>query len=322
MADAAPAPVVDATGAILEDDARRAAGLAALRAAMDAAAAAAAAAAPGSAAAWRAPPRSDDRFLLAFLRTAKYDVPKAMARLGKFTAFWYGNPDLINGLCADAVRPYYGDGMMQLLGGSKDALGNTVTVLRMGALDPAKFSPIGAMKLSVYMLAAVFDRDDLQLHGGTYVESMEGFSLSASFALSRTMGAKDQQKMMTLATDTFPMRVRDIYLIHQPWYFTLFWKLVSPFLPRKLTKRLHLLGGDLSALHAAVPPAGLPRDFGGTLDEPLTQFLDDMAAKEAATGMIGGFAFPLAVDDPTGEARRAQAAAAAAAAAAGGGAEQ
>lgn len=253
-------------------------------------------------------PRTDDQFLLPFLRVGKYNTQKAFTRLNNFAHFWYSasKRSLIEGLKASEVRDVYGDGMMQLLTKSKDAHGNLITCLRMGALDPTKFSPLKAMQLSTYMLLMVFHDEDLQLHGTTYVETMEGFSLSNSMKLSKNMDSKEQKEMMSLATDTFPMRIRDIYVIHQPWYFTFFWTLVRPFLKAKLVKRLHLLGNKLDELHKIVKPEDLPHDFGGTLDEPFTAFLDKMEAIEKEKGYIGGFAIPLSVDDPTGEKRRAQ----------------
>ena len=117
---------------------------------------------------------------------------------------------------------------------------------------------------------------------------------------------------MAMGTDTFPMRIRSILLIHQPWYFTMFWSIVRPFLREKLTKRLKLLGKDLAALHAIVPAAVLPAAFGGTVsdaDEPPDWLLSDMRRRQhEGSGMIGGFALPLSVEDPTGEKRRALAA--------------
>lgn len=116
------------------------------------------------------------------------------------------------------------------------------------------------------------------------------------------------RSQMAMGSDTFPMRIRSILLIHQPWYFSMFWALVRPFLKAKLTSRLRLLGGDLAALHALVPPAALPPAFGGTLSdaaEPPDWLLADMRRREReGDGCIGGWALPLSVEDPTGEARR------------------
>jgi len=120
-----------------------------------------------------------------------------------------------------------------------------------------------------------------------------------------------------MMTDTVPIRLRDIWVVKQPWYFSAFWAVVKPFMKKKLTKRVHLLGNDLPALHAAIDPANLPPEFGGTGTMGWDEWIDSAVEQEKKTSMLGGFALPLDVNDPTGEVRRAAAATAAAAGTAG-----
>ena len=96
-----------------------------------------------------------------------------------------------------------------------------------------------------------------------------------------------------------------------------FWAIVKPLLRPKLAKRLFLLGEDFTALRALVPADRLPPSLGGSCaaedgpDRIFARLLD----AERATGMIGGWALPLQVDDPTGARRRTVTAAAVALAA-------
>ena len=203
-----PQAAVDpVTGAIVEDAASRAAGLAALRAAL----AAARAADPSLRL-----PREDDRFLLAFLRARKYRVSKALEVVLSFGRFWYAHEDLVDGLCAKEVRDVWSLGLMGFLPSSRDVHGNTVTVLRMGAFDMARpgfkeaYTARNMMRLSLYILCVLFDSDDMQLHGAAYVETLEGFSLMNMMRLSSLMSSKDQKEMMSVGVDTFPMRIRDM----------------------------------------------------------------------------------------------------------------
>jgi hypothetical protein len=48
----------------------------------------------------------------------------------------------------------------------------------------------------------------------------------------------------------------------------------------------------------------LPNAFGGSRTIPRSAYLDELEKQEKDTGYIGGFAFPLNVDDPTGLIRR------------------
>ena len=88
------------------------------------------------------------------------------------------------------------------------------------------------------------------------------------------------------------------------------WAMVRPFLHAKMAKRLRLLGKDRAALHAVVPPAVLPPEFGGTSTDTFHWLLDEMEELEKSCGVIGGFSVPMCVDDPTGAKRKAAAAAA------------
>lgn len=60
-------------------------------------------------------PREDDKFLLAFLRARKYDVPRACELVNNFAHFWYSKRDLIEGLCAAKCRAFVELGMMKFL---------------------------------------------------------------------------------------------------------------------------------------------------------------------------------------------------------------
>ena len=88
---------------------------------------------------------------------------------------------------------------------------------------------------------------------------------------------------------------------------------MRPFLAKKLQSRLRLLGKDRAALHAVVPPAVLPPEFGGTAKDSFGWLLDEMEAAEKSTGMIGGWCVPFNWQDPAGEKRAAAAGAVAAA---------
>lgn len=159
-------------------------------------------------------PRTDDRFLAAFLRARKYNVARAHELVLNFARFWARKRDVIEGLCAADCRRFAELGMMKFLRG-KDVHGNTVVALFMGALDVTKFSPRDQVAFSIYTLAHLFEDDELQLQGALYVETMEGFSLGGAMALSGKMSSADQKEMMSLATQTFPMRIRGILLIEQ-----------------------------------------------------------------------------------------------------------
>ena len=44
--------------------------------------------------------------------------------------------------------------------------------------------------------------------------------------------SKTMKKMFSLMSDTLPIRLRGIYVLHQPWYINVIWALVRPFMVR------------------------------------------------------------------------------------------
>jgi hypothetical protein len=163
----------------------------------------------------------------------------------------------------------------------------------MGRVDYTKFTPADMSRLALYSFAWQLDHPEEQLLGVTYVESMEGFSVLGAMKTSGSLKEAEGAKMMALGMDTLPLRIRHIYLVKQPRWFSWFWGAVKFLLRKKLRDRLHVLGEDFAALHAAVPAANLPPEFGGTLATPQSAILDEMEAIEKATGMLGGFAIPM-----------------------------
>ena len=83
-------------------------------------------------------------------------------------------------------------------------------------------------------------------------------------------------------------------MVNQPAYMSFIWAVVRPFMSEKMKSRVHFIGKDTSAFHDFIDPAVLPPEFGGTLEEAPTAWLDGKIAAEAASASAGtaGVAVP------------------------------
>jgi len=243
-----------------------------------------------------------------FLRARKYKVQAAFQVVQNFNKFWLDpeNASLIEGLTGANSCAILQTHMMRPLSGL-DRLGNMLVALDMGGLDWSKVNYADQMKFSIYNLCALAEDVNAQLHGVTYVETFKGFSLSAAAGARKYMDSDQQKKIFRLVTDTFPIRIRRIHVVEPPWYFKMFWTICKPFLKAKMVAKMNLISGKPEEwhkkLHEHIDPANLPPEFGGTLNEPFEAAVHRIHAIEAATGQLGGFAFPLSVRDPTGALR-------------------
>lgn len=244
-------------------------------------------------------PRDDDRFLLAFLRARKYKVGDVCSCVVSFAKFWF-NPKyrhLIEGVTPESVREQYVGSPSKLLLG-RDAHGNAVCTIDAAAMDPRFLGFEGTIRSAVLLLAWVFENEDVQLHGVTYVETFEGFSLGAAMRLRNIMSGPEQAELREIFLGTFPIRIRHFYVIRQPWYFSVIWAIAKLFITKKLRDRVRLFGGDVAGMLVLVPPHALPARFGGTLVEAPGHFIDHCTSVAAANGgAIGGFRIPFSVDE-------------------------
>lgn len=293
-ADEFPEAPQDASGCLLETPAMRAFGLEALRRMIKAGASADPPVPPL--------PREDDAFLLAFLRARKYKVDKSYAVLKNFALFWSSPKyrSILHGRSAGDVRRFYEGGPAVMLEG-RDREGNGLAGIHAGRMDAAFINFEAQVLLAVLGLGWLLENEDVQLRGMTYIETFRGFSLGAAMGLRAALSSDQQKELTHIMVDTMPIRIRHIYVLHQPWYFSMVWAVARLFFKKKITERVELLGNDTAALWRLVDPAAVPPSLiaGGTLP-PGPSFIDRIVALEAQGGTLGGFALPLNVDSPMG----------------------
>ena len=278
------------TGRLLETEAIRTQGLADLRQAI--------------AVAGHTPIRSDDQYYLPFLRARKYRVKDALLVLQNFDSLWRRNSALIDGLCAARVQPWVDMGVTQTLPG-KDAWGCSIAAIYMGKMleDPAKLDPKLQLAYTLLVTVGLFEDEEMQLCGVSYVESLTGFSMGKAMKLAGVVKTPESIELNKLMTDTVPLRVRRIYVCDAPWYFGLFWGMVRPFLPSKLASKVMMVKKDRSNLFPFIAAELLPPIFGGTAVLGTREVaMEKLVEAEAAGTKVGGFVVPLNAEHPCGTA--------------------
>lgn len=74
------------------------------------------------------------------------------------------------------------------------------------------------------------------------------------------------KKVIQIAQDGAPIRIKGIYVTNNPPIFELLFAVVKLFLKPKLVSRIHFIGRDYGKLHDHIPRERLPEEYGGTLD--------------------------------------------------------
>merc|ERR1711871_1821014 len=207
--------------------------------------------------------RDDDVFLSSFLR-AKKTVDRAFEAYAKFVNFILSNEDVFEGL---EERPPKTDEILQFAKPlpSFDRKGRRLQTIIARNMNAENVVGMDMLRFNARMnLKAKLD-ETTQKNGIVIVETFEGFKFSGLKKMDKLI--KPIKKKMFELLECFPVRMKGIYIINQPWYFTMIWALVRPFLKRKLKKRIKVLGSKESKLHELIIPCSLPKEFGGTLPD-------------------------------------------------------
>lgn len=117
----------------------------------------------------------DDRFLLRFLRSKKFDVRRSQVMYERYRQFFCDNPAMAAGLNPHAVRHVWDAGV---LGGlrDRDKRGRSVMVAFPGRWDPAAHTLEDVLRAMILQLEHMIQSEDTQVNGIVLVADFTNFS--------------------------------------------------------------------------------------------------------------------------------------------------
>uniref|UniRef100_A0A8C9G2X3 Clavesin-2 n=1 Tax=Pavo cristatus TaxID=9049 RepID=A0A8C9G2X3_PAVCR len=169
--------------------------------------------------------RTDDAFILRFLRARKFQHFEAFRLLAQYFEYRQQNLDMFKSFKGADVA---------------DA-----------ALNPDKgwlHSLCWSLCFSTHRAAQV----QLEKVGDALCKSKELTHVASIIFFSHVQ-------------DSFPARFGGIHFVNQPWYIHALYTVIRPFLKEKTRKRIFLHGNNLNSLHQLIHPEILPSEFGGML---------------------------------------------------------
>ncbi|XP_077866826.1 alpha-tocopherol transfer protein-like [Saccoglossus kowalevskii] len=205
--------------------------------------------------------RSDDEFLLRFLRNKKFNVDKAFKMMVHHYKVRRDYPKLFNSFKPSAIE-YHLYKHTHMVCPGKDKLGRTVILGRVSTLEES-FDVHNVLK-SMLMLSEMLQEDEnIQVNGVVHVMDYSGMTRKhIRFATPMVM-----KMAVDVLENSTPIRSKAIHYIRQPDIFDIMFSVLRPFMSEKMKKRLHFHGDEFGSLHEHVPSAILPSEFGGQLEK-------------------------------------------------------
>lgn len=205
-------------------------------------------------------PRTDDEFLLRFVRVRKCDVDTARRTVRSYYRNRASCPQLYSNFVPSSIDATTRKAIIILP--SKDVHGRPVLLHKPGlqALDRGAYE-MGQKALLVCLERIAADPIS-QTTGMTFIVDSAGFSLGKLIYCN--LGY--MRRFLEYLQDCMPMRLKALHIVHESKAIDLLYGALRPFLKRKLTDRLHFHGSNYENLLKEVPPEALPKECGGEVD--------------------------------------------------------
>ncbi|XP_029650679.1 alpha-tocopherol transfer protein-like [Octopus sinensis] len=206
--------------------------------------------------------RTDDAFLLRFLRARKFDYDRAFSLLLNFYRMKAENKDLFVDLKPSTIQHVLRSGLLTALE-HRDREGRKVIVLKPGRWNPETFPLFDMYKTWFVILSKLIEDEETQVNGIITIMDLK----DVGWVQVRALSPFYAKKVTSMIQECFPLRLKGIHYIHEPSMFDILFSIVRPFLKEKIVKRLHFHGQNVSALHEFVSPENLPEEYNGVLKE-------------------------------------------------------
>ncbi|XP_053684681.1 retinol-binding protein pinta-like [Sabethes cyaneus] len=206
--------------------------------------------------------RTDDQFLVTFLRGSKYSLERAKEKLDLYYSVRSALPELMRN--RDPFEPKMAT-LMRLgsaipLPETETSDGPRIILIRPGAYDPEKFSIQDVFKFNCMMGEVMMREDDnVGIAGQMGIIDLANTTMAHFLQFNPTF----VKKVTMLSQEASPLRLKGFHYINTPTGFETVYNMFKGFMNEKNRSRLHVHGSNMEALYKYVPKRLLPEEYGG-----------------------------------------------------------
>ncbi|XP_052239474.1 alpha-tocopherol transfer protein-like isoform X1 [Dreissena polymorpha] len=205
--------------------------------------------------------RTDDAFLLRFLRAKKFDYDRAFNLLVRHYEMKADekNKSLFLNLRPASIKHVLEAGVTGVLP-HRDKLGRRVIMFRPGRWDPSKYPIDDIFRTNFLTLTTLLEEEEeIQICGIILLADLKHMGWKQTKKI-KPFYAK---KMFKAMEDCFPMRFKGIHYLNEPAVFDYIFAIMKPFLKEKILSRVHFHGNKYHELKEYIDEEHLPSDYGG-----------------------------------------------------------
>ncbi|XP_038052128.1 clavesin-2-like [Patiria miniata] len=205
--------------------------------------------------------RTDNEFIVRFLRAKKFDTFEAFKVLARYFEIRRKKAPLLANISAEDANI-----REALLGGfpavleNLDPFGRRIVVFFVANWEEWLFSYLHILQALVLSLEFMLEDEETQVNGFNVIIDWTGVTFKQASNLNPTT----MKLTIEIFQDCFPARLGGLHMINQPWYIEGALTVCKPFLKDSTRQKIYLHGNNLSTLHAKIHKEMLPSELGGT----------------------------------------------------------
>ncbi|XP_070533463.1 alpha-tocopherol transfer protein-like [Ptychodera flava] len=206
--------------------------------------------------------RSDDAFLLRYLRCKKFNAERAFKTLVHYYEVRKEFKDIYSDFVPSSVEETMKKGIHYMSTG-RDNDGRRVFIMKPGWMEPGTTNVVLMIRALVLLMEKILEEEETQINGIVVIVDLSNLTLSHV----TTLGPSNARRIADVMQNALPLRLKAVHYVNQPKIFDTAFALFKPFFTEKLKKRLQFHGDEFDKLHQHVPSHLLPSEYGGTVPE-------------------------------------------------------
>ncbi|CAH2238103.1 jg18486 [Pararge aegeria aegeria] len=205
--------------------------------------------------------RTDDQWLVAFLRGCKYSLERTKEKLDLFYSMHTLAPELFRIRPSDALfNEILGLGTYTILPKPADPTSPMVTIVRPGTYDPERHNIYDIFSVSILMQSMLLaENDTMTVAGVRTILDLEGVTMAHFFQMTPTV----LKRMAVLSQDATPIRMKGTHYINTPPGFETLFNAMKNLLNEKNRSRLYVHNKNYEEMYQYIPKEILPAEYGG-----------------------------------------------------------
>ncbi|XP_012289201.1 alpha-tocopherol transfer protein isoform X2 [Orussus abietinus] len=221
------------------------------------------------------PHRTDDAFLIRFLRARSFNVNRAHRLVVNYYNFKGDHPEIHQNVNPLEMK-YIGEEDIMTVPAYRTQCGRRMMIYRLGNWDPKKYKLEEIFKATVIVLELGILEPRAQVLGGVVIFDFHGITMSHAWTITPQVAGM----VLALMVTSFPMKTHAIHILHQSWVFDAIFAVFKPLLDRRMQDKIFFHGSDMASLHRHIAPTSLPKKYGGTREElPYYKWIESLSTR-------------------------------------------